>query len=589
MPFLKYPNIFSVLLIFFLAGCSTNLMKQTETGVSERTFAGSGSKIIIFNPGAKSALKKQEEFDGEKWARLQPGGRHGFLSQMYYANSDEGRKSNRGNDVDACFVGYAKDVEAFLVDDSNPVDYLSEKYNSKPIVRVSSDGRMIGVGFETKNHKTAGENGKRFFRLSNCGDGKNPIGESNKKLISMADEKGNIVDFEKVVNFHQDSNRNPAQKIDWTPAELKSGFAITDSVLNGIAPSGRKFKLKGNFNEATSGDETVPWSGMDVSNSTSALKFALVVQKYIYEGMIDKSAPDDNFDAFNDTKGAARFWCHMPWMHSGAAGREAVHGLTKERNLFKSTMYPDVINNAASNWGVGYFNKFGCKTLNKIFGSESNPKEPTILTPSKLLFEDKTLITKILFTTADQSKIGSSTDLSKAFTWKANVVPGSSGQRKIMDVKHIQMDVAIRDTSLKGIIPGNNHWLMLAYYYDPTYNYKQTARDAGDETLTSYLDSIPAGSNGFKYIRPAGIQLGFAVNETIVFKGGKTNGNGGRLNGPADNPQSSCLSCHGVAGTGRRMSPGRIDGTLASESTHLDFNQQLALAKANIETYIKNL
>ena len=59
------------------------------------------------------------------------------------------------------------------------------------------------------------------------------------------------------------------------------------------------------------------------------------------------------------------------------------------------------------------------------------------------------------------------------------------------------------------------------------------------------------------------------------------------LNGPADNPTASCLSCHGAAGTTTRMVPGVRDfahyRAIRAKGT-LDFSMQLAFAKRNYET-----
>jgi hypothetical protein len=80
----------------------------------------------------------------------------------------------------------------------------------------------------------------------------------------------------------------------------------------------------------------------------------------------------------------------------------------------------------------------------------------------------------------------------------------------------------------------------------------------------------------------------------MIFAGSKTNSannvyygaNPRLMNGPADNPKASCLSCHGAAGTTIKMVPGVKDFNeyMRVKSTGLDFSQQLALAKRNHET-----
>lgn len=77
---------------------------------------------------------------------------------------------------------------------------------------------------------------------------------------------------------------------------------------------------------------------------------------------------------------------------------------------------------------------------------------------------------------------------------------------------------------------------------------------------------------------------------SIEVNTGNSNGSRGRLNGPADNPRTSCLGCHGAAGTSAPMAPGFLSMKMfepfQNSSIMLDFNQQLALAKANYETEI---
>lgn len=91
-------------------------------------------------------------------------------------------------------------------------------------------------------------------------------------------------------------------------------------------------------------------------------------------------------------------------------------------------------------------------------------------------------------------------------------------------------------------------------------------------------------------MRPMGIQTGFdspETGDTVIFPGAYANGSGGRLNGPADNPRSSCMGCHGAAGTSARMVPGFLSMKMFAPHQNepmLEFNQQLALAKSNIET-----
>ena len=339
----------------------------------------------------------------------------------------------------------------------------------------------------------------------------------------------------------------------------------------------------GDYENAKRRPDQKPWAGLDLKDPREALKFTLLIQKYFYENMANQNPQNHNFN-FIAQKNKNRYWCHMPWMHVGAAGREAIHGMTKERDLVPSTRIP-IYNNATpgSNWGVAYFNGPGCETIGDVFGSASNPKHEPDFTQAD--FGDGTVIIKMLFTTADFPEIQG------AYKWRASVSGAGSTDRSIQDVRHIQMDIAVKDSSLKGAIPALNNWVMAGFYYDPNYDFdKELKQVLGAENPLKGLPNIP--KELFK-MRPIGVQTGFESpekGETIIFPGSFANGSGGRLNGPADNPKTSCLGCHGAAGTGASMIPGFLSMRMYEpyqQKPALDFNQQFALAKENYETNMK--
>jgi hypothetical protein len=306
---------------------------------------------------------------------------------------------------------------------------------------------------------------------------------------------------------------------------------------------------------------------MDISKEPGAFAFAELVQAHFYEGMANQDLnPERNFDA----RKSSRFWCHMPWLNQGDSQREAIHGLTKERDLAPSTAYPD--SPPGSNWGVAYFNSHACETLGNIFGSSRtglfNPPKW-----DKTRFRDGAFSAKILFTTAKFKEIEG------AFAWNANVSLAKETSREVRPVYHLQMDIAVKDSSIKGVIGKNFDWVMTSYYYDKNYN------PAPDSPLRR-IRNLP---EAFLKMRPIGTQVGFDVADSIIFSGAKTNQPEGKLNGPADNPKSNCLACHATAGTPVRMAPGVISNIqfqrdVIPVTTHLDYAQQVALAKRNFET-----
>jgi len=515
---------------------------------------------MIYVTYGKDGRANSEEITSARWlghnGGFTAGGREDYLLKFYYSNSRE--KSARGLRHASCFRGDANSLakEFFATETSADVRNLR---NRVPEVKASSDGRMLGLSFD-HNAK-----GRLSFRIAHCESGKSSIsdtiisnwveGKPSKKVSTSKKEKRAVAN-----NSHDD------------------GFSIIDDThTSEDLPT---FKLRADYNNAPTASEAKPWAGLNLRDPKEALKFTLLVQKYFYENMANQNPrkPNYNFIAQNNKQ---RFWCHMPWMHVGAAGREAVHGMTKERDLIPSATMP-VYKNAApgSDWGVAYFNNTGCSAVEKVFGNNTNPKPTPDFTSGK--FGDGTVIIKMLFTTSDFPEI------KDAYTWRAAVSGPGATERSIQNVRHIQMDIAVKDYSLKGTTPGLDSWVMAGFYYDPNYDFDKDLRQVlGEENPLKDLPNIP--KELFK-MRPMGVQTGFDSpdkGDTILFPGSYANGSGGRLNGPADNPKTSCLGCHGAAGTGAKMIPGFLSMRMFEpyqKSTQLDFNQQFALAKENYET-----
>jgi len=261
----------------------------------------------------------------------------------------------------------------------------------------------------------------------------------------------------------------------------------------------------------------------------------------------------------------------MAWQQLGESGREAIHGLTAERNLLRSDVYPvapvDPRSALGSDWGVGYYNSIGCRTIGDVFGSRRNPKPAPDWTRASP-YGDGTISVKILFTTANFDSI------KNAFAWQAHVYkPEEKPRRSVQTVRHIQMDIGVKANGLNPN-PFTNNWLMLTYYYDESYT-----NDLG-------IPGLPAG---LTHMRPVGVQSGYSQAETVLLPGAKTNQQDGLLNGPADNPKSSCLSCHAQSGMPVDQVP-MAPGITSNEqwetfkNTSLDFSQQMRLAKDNVET-----
>ena len=143
---------------------------------------------------------------------------------------------------------------------------------------------------------------------------------------------------------------------------------------------------------------------------------------------------------------------------------------------------------------------------------------------------------------------------------------------------------------------------MTTYYYDATYDLIAHAKKLGNWDKIKPLIAKMLDANGqvlplfagILRMRPIGVQTGHEqpdgspTADSFIFAGSKTNQDNSLLNGPADNPKSSCLSCHGTAGTGEPMAPGFMNNddvkNFVNGPRFMDYSQQLALAKRNYET-----
>lgn len=505
------------------------------------------------------------------------GGRQDFLLKLYYANTRE--LSNSGQKHAACFDGgTAKEVQEKYFQNTNPNHFVNGLLNNVAITKASSDGLMLGIRFAMT---LPGQNEAKdfYFRLPHCLAGKTSISDSGKIVLG-----NKSLDFSKfkIDQYAESENKGQFVIEGRAPSStdgILAGFMINDQP---VVPAGvilPRFSLRADYENAQAG-EVLPWKNADVTTEAGALKLAYILQKYIYENMAnqDLKNPDMNFDA---TKNSKRYFCHTPWLNVGPSGREGIHGLTKERDLKPSTTM-DVYSAATpgSDWGVAYYNSPACKTINAVYGSKSKPLASTNYNAA--IFENGSFAAKLLFTTADFHEIKG------AYKWNANVSDGGSNFRSIKPIRHIQMDITVRDTSIKGSNPALNHWIMYTYYYDPGFDFDREYKTVVGENPLKSIPGIPAS---LLKMRPMGVQLGFgkpSTKESVIFAGAQTNGVEGRLNGPADNNKSSCLGCHGTAGTGLSMVPGLLTNSDFNKKTlgYLDFSQQFAYGRRNLETVI---
>ncbi len=445
-----------------------------------------------------------------------------------------------------------------------------------------------------------------------------PLPESNPSSRGLATEST-------PKNYPEDSFENGFVILDVlekTPYNKKQGKdeknifpLMREQDLNKVKQLGLKpFEPNFNFSDpAKPLDATEPWlqQGLDIRVKADALKFAKILQAYAYEGWFDENKLTEK-DYDNQFRvNTRRTWCHTPWLNLTEKGREAIHGLTKEFPISTTSIYkvPEAVekNETAVSWGVGFFNRKVCEQYDKFFdpphaaNAEAGISEMIRSRTPAFTAKDGSVGVKLLFNAMPDWKNQMAGAWDGAYSWNAHVSHARQNDRKkdgdeslraIMNIPHIQMDISFKDSRVTGTDPQVKNWVMMTYYFDPTYN---------NDFLKDAKIAEP-----LKHMRPVGLQYGLEAGESIIFDGSKNNHRPEgdelpyqqtRLNGPLDNQKSSCLGCHAISGinfgldgqNGPRFAPGTGFLTFANYQEFLaysnqgsfEFNMQLDKAMRN--------
>jgi len=240
-------------------------------------------------------------------------------------------------------------------------------------------------------------------------------------------------------------------------------------------------------------------------------------------------------------------------------GREYLHGLTRELGAAPQKL-SETQKTAEASWAVGFYNARGAFTIGQQFPGSS--KTDVLVPTSHLKFAEGTVVGKALFTTATPDTVPY---LKGAPQWRANILPPACGgsftgtvpapgggtiqcTRTPHDVYLAQFDVAVVDSRapLK--------WVFGTFVFDSaTGSGWQGLLPVGlmwgnDPTLESAgtnPDANPPAQRGLT--PPANVKESFMFTDTLPAWFKKDLGCAGRLDGPIDNPRSSCMSCHASA------------------------------------------
>ena len=343
---------------------------------------------------------------------------------------------------------------------------------------------------------------------------------------------------------------------------------------------GPLFALSQNYPDSLPEQGPQPWLEIDPMQDPDA--YQLAIRDYFLEGMIPAN--------FRGQDNEVRKWYNVPWMHVGRNPREAIRGLTNER-ASRCLDLGDSQNKRQQNWGIGLYNSTGGYTVGRVWADADKPD------PSASQFLEGVVVVKLLFSDALDTQVP---DLRGAPAWTAYITGAHIGcdvnsnqSRQVRTLRLLQMDIAVKDRRA-----GITGWFFGSLVYDQSAN----ATDAWRKLSPGGLQWGPDhgyGSAKKNAGRPL-LETHMSRPQPVLstYKGDL--GWLGRLNGPIDNPLSSCMSCHSTAQWPRHASltPGMDmteeermhwfrplagDEAFTPGATPLDYSLQIQLSLENFK------
>ncbi len=272
--------------------------------------------------------------------------------------------------------------------------------------------------------------------------------------------------------------------------------------------------------------------------------YILQARDYCFEGNLEVDWRVEN--------NKVRKWYHAPWQDYGPLGREAIHGLTKEAplavgQLAATQTYPNAVA-----YAVGLYNAFGGYEIGRVWQDHNHPDPSYVANEG---FPVGTVVCKLLFVSMPPDLVQAQIPwLVNPLNWDAYAYDyGTTKTRKTQPVALIQMDVMVRDSRARyGWVFGTFQYNGALKNANPWYNLVPVGLQWGNDPAIT--DNIPVLNdqgkfppNPLVYTTPINTKLKETYINTDADLPPTHLGWGGRLAGPADNPGSSCFSCHMTA------------------------------------------
>ncbi|MER9526088.1 hypothetical protein NKI96_21255 [Mesorhizobium sp. M0292] len=298
--------------------------------------------------------------------------------------------------------------------------------------------------------------------------------------------------------------------------------------------------FNGRFDYPSTTGEAVPDFVSTIDFRTDWHAYMNAVLDYVLDGNEDGTEAGVS-NAFHIQDNHKRNWYHGLWMDRTPTGREFLHGLTAERPTLKDQL-KEGVDGGDQTWAIGFYNEIGATTFAKIF------KEPCQPDLTNVLFPVGTVSFKLLFSTVSDEKVPY---LKGAPTWDGDIdrVVAHKTTRVPQQVHLIQLDFAVRDPRA-----GTSGWVFGTFVYstdvvstDPWHRLAPVGLMWGNDANAEADQPITQSMINTEL---KGVTYGWANRLVMGWQG--------RLNGPLDNLNSSCLSCHGSAQFPRSLLLGNV-------------------------------
>ena len=247
-----------------------------------------------------------------------------------------------------------------------------------------------------------------------------------------------------------------------------------------------------------------------------------------------------------------RPWYHMPWQDYGPKGREGIHGLTREAAIKPEQLATTQKYGKGGAYAVGVYNSFGGYTIGQVWKDHEHPNREFV---AKQGFPKGTVVCKLLFISIPPEVIEAEIPfLDNPIEWQAFTGVSFNGtQRAVHDLTLIQLDIMVRDERASA------GWIFGTYQYNGKLKNPDRWQNLAPVGLMWGNDpnetaNIPETENGkWPALKPpTETPVNPKLEETVINPNAEELppthlGWNGRLNGPVDNPLSSCMSCHMTA------------------------------------------